>query len=321
MTADTALITGVTGQDGRYLAELLTAAGVEVHGAIRIGAAPDVEGSGFVAHEADLTDRDSVAKLLDAVAPDMVFHLAGMSSVAASWDDPVSCTRINSSSTAAVLDACLRTQDRRGNPMTVVNASSCEIFAGAPDAVQSETTPVRPISPYGASKALGHNLCQVYRARGLEATNAILFNHESPRRPARFVTRKISKAVAEIARGRREHLVLGDLTVRRDWGWAPDYVDAMYRMAVHGKADDFVVATGVAHSLADFVAAAFAAAGIDEWQQFVLSDPGLIRPADRPAMVGDATRAWDILGWKPTKTFQEIVIAMVESDLSQERDT
>ncbi len=317
-TAGTAFITGITGQDGSYLAEMLLGAGVEVHGAVRADA--KAVGPGIVTHRTDVTDAEAMAAVIGAVEPDMVFHLAAVSSVAASWVDPVLVTRVNALSTAAVLDACLRTQDRTGRPVTVVNASSCEIFAGAADPVQDETTAVRPISPYGASKALGHHLCQAYRARGLEASNAILFNHESPRRPTRFVTRKISAAVAAIATGRRDRLSLGDVTVQRDWGWAPDYVDAMYRMAVHGKGDDFVVATGEAHSISDFVATAFAAAGIDEWQKLVTHDDSQIRPADRPAMVGDATRARDVLGWEPSKTFQDVVIAMVESDLNRERN-
>lgn len=321
MTDVTAIVTGITGQDGHYLADLLLKEGIGVHGTVRVGTRSADIVPGIVTHETHLTNRDSVAAVVDAVEPDLVFHLAGMSSVAASWDDPVHTTEVNSLATAAVLDACLRTQDRGGKPITVVNASSGEIFAGASDSQLSETTPLRPLSPYGASKAFGHNLCQVYRSRGLEASNAILFNHESPRRPTSFVTRKITAAVAAIATGKQDRLTLGDLSVQRDWGWAPDYVEAMYRIAVHGKGDDFVVATGVAHSILDFVAAAFGAAGIDEWQELVVSDQSLIRPADRPAMVGDSTKARDILGWKPSKAFQEIVVAMVESDLQRERNT
>jgi GDPmannose 4,6-dehydratase len=162
-------------------------------------------------------------------------------------------------------------------------------------------------------------MCQVYRAKGLEASNAILYNHESPVRPERFVTRKITKAVAAIAAGRQDRLALGDVTIRRDWGWAPDYVDAMFRMALHGKGDDFVVATGVTHSIADFAAAAFAVAGIADWQDRIDSDSALLRPADRAAMVGDAGKAAAILDWRPTKSFADIVEAMVVSDLGQEQ--
>lgn len=298
-----ALITGVSGQDGHYLSGHLLQRGYQVRGVQRT----------------ELSHPEAIARVIDEAEPDLVFHLAAISSVAASWDDPVATTEVNALSTAALLDGCLRTQDRTGRKITFVNASSCEIFAGAPDSPQTEDTPLRPISPYGAAKAMGHMMCQVYRAKGLEASNAILYNHESPVRPERFVTRKITKAVAAIAAGRQDRLVLGDLTIKRDWGWAPDYVDAMYRMALHGKGDDFVVATGVTHSIADFAAAAFSVAGIVDWQDRIESDSALLRPADRAAMVGDAGKAAAILDWRPTKSFADIVEAMVVSDLGQEQ--
>jgi GDPmannose 4,6-dehydratase len=298
-----ALITGLSGQDGHYLSDHLAQRGYRVRGV----------------HRAELSEPESIARVIDEAEPDLVFHLAAISSVAASWDDPVAITQVNALSTAALLDGCLRTQDRTGRKITVINASSCEIFAGAPDSPQTEDTALRPISPYGAAKAMGHMMCQVYRAKGLEASNAILYNHESPVRPERFVTRKITKAVAAIAAGRQDRLALGDVTIRRDWGWAPDYVDAMYRMALHGKGDDFVVATGVTHSIADFAAAAFAVAGIADWQDRIDSDSALLRPADRAAMVGDAGKAAAILDWRPTKSFADIVEAMVVSDLGQEQ--
>jgi GDPmannose 4,6-dehydratase len=298
-----ALITGVTGQDGHYLSRLLVDKGFAVHGV----------------RKPDLLDAASLARVIDETEPDVVFHLAAISSVAASWDDPTATTAVNALPTTALLDGCLRTQDRTGRKITVVNASSCEIFAGAEDSPQTELTALQPISPYGTSKAFAHMMCQVYRAKGLEASNAILYNHESPRRPERFVTRKITKAVAAIAAGRQDRLVLGDLSIKRDWGWAPDYVDAMYRMAMHGKGDDFVVATGEAHSIADFVAEAFAAAGITDWQDRVRSDPALHRPADRAVMVGDGSKAAAILDWRPIKGFPDIVRAMVVSDLRQEQ--
>lgn len=298
-----ALITGVSGQDGHYLSGHLLQRGYQVRGVQRT----------------ELSHPEAIARVIDEAEPDLVFHLAAISSVAASWDDPVTTTGVNALSTAALLDGCLRTQDRTGRKITFVNASSCEIFAGAPDSPQTEDTPLRPISPYGAAKAMGHMMCQVYRAKGLEASNAILYNHESPVRPERFVTRKITKAVAAIAAGRQDRLVLGDLTIKRDWGWAPDYADAMYRMALHGKGDDFVVATGVTHSIADFAAAAFSVAGIVDWQDRIESDSALLRPADRAAMVGDAGKAAAILDWRPTKSFADIVEAMVVSDLGQEQ--
>ena len=201
----------------------------------------------------------------------------------------------------------------------MINASSCEIFEGAADSPQTETTPLQPISPYGATTAFSRTMCQIYRGRGLKVSNAILYNHESPRRPD-FVTRKITKAAAAIASGSRDRLVLGDLTVQRDWGWAPHYVEAMYRMALHDNGDDFVVATGVTHSVQDFVAAPFAAAGIEDWKAHVETDAAFVRPHDRGIAVGDPTKAGTVLGWYPTFGFDEIVKAMVSSDLRQEQE-
>ena len=300
----TALITGVSGQDGYYLSQLLLRNGIEVHGVPR----------------AVLTEATALTDLVSTVAPDFVFHLAAVSSVPASWQDPVTTSRVNGLCTVGLLDACVEAQDRIDKRIVVMNASSWEIFAGSADSPHTEETPLRPLSPYGASKAFGHTMCQVYRAKGLEVSNAILYNHESPRRPEQFVTRKITKAVAAIAAGRQDRLVLGDMTVARDWGWAPDYVDAMYRMALHGKGDDFIVATGTKHSVEEFVAAAFTAAGIADWQEHVETDPDLWRPNDRAAPVGDASKARAVLGWRPTIGFDEIVKAMVSSDLRQEQD-
>ncbi len=318
----TALITGVTGQDGYYLAAELRAAGMTVHGVVGPSQTADaVAADGIVGHRIDLTDSAAVNELVDSVAPDYVFHLAGLSSVGRSWQMPVSTVDINAVSTTAVLDACLRLQERTGDAVSVVNASSAEVFAGSSDSPQDETTTIAPTSPYGVSKALGHMMCQVYRGRGLQASNAILYNHESPRRPPTFVTRKITAAVAAIESGTQERITLGNLTLRRDWGWAPDYVDAMYRMALHGKGDDFVIATGVSHSIAQFVEAAFAAVGIADWRDRVDIDEELNRPADSADMVGDATRAQAVLGWHPTKTFAQIVTAMVNADRRQERSS
>jgi GDPmannose 4,6-dehydratase len=318
----TALITGVTGQDGYYLSELLQRNGFEVHGVCRPARQSDDAPPPQVRlHSAELTDAVAMTELMSAVEPDVVFHLAGISSVAASWQDPLMTSRVNALSIAALLDACIGAQELIGRQITVVNASSCEIFAGAADSPQTEATPLRPISPYGASKAFGHMMCQVYRAKGLEVSNAILYNHESPRRPERFVTRKITKAAAAIAAGRQDRLVLGDLSIERDWGWAPDYVDAIYRMALHGKGDDYIVATGITHSVREFVAAAFSAAGIADWRANVETDAEFLRPSDRAAMAGDATKAGAVLGWYPTFGFDEVVKAMVSSDVEQEQHT
>lgn len=314
-----ALITGVTGQDGYYLSELLLAEDFRVAGVIRAGSDVDSVAAGVVLHYADLTAPESVAAVVDAVRPDLVFHLAAVSSVAASWVDPVLTTTVNALSTAAVLDACVRAQDRTGSAIVVVNASSCEIFAGSTQSPQTEDTPVQPISPYGAAKAFGHNLCRAYRAKGLEAVNLILYNHESPRRPHRFVTRKITSTVAAIAAGRADRLTLGDLSIRRDWGWAPDYVRAMYLAGCRGSADDFVIATGETHSIAEFAATAFAAAGLGDWERYLACDTELLRPADCTTMVGDASKAQALLGWSASRPFDAIVTAMVDADLRQEQ--
>lgn len=318
----TALITGVTGQDGFYLSELLIKRGLMVHGVLPpLGQQQESPRSDVQAHNVDLSCPEQVASLIAKIAPDYVFHLAGVSSVAASWQDPVATTRINALSITAVLDGCRRFQEATGKAVSVVNASSGEIFAGSPQSPQTETTPINPTSPYGASKALGHLMCQIYRSRGVQAANAILYNHESPRRPATFVTRKITIAVAAIAVGRQQRFTLGDMTVRRDWGWAPDYVDAMYRIARNGTGQDFVIATGVAHSIAEFTSAAFAAVGIDDWRTYVQTDESLLRPAERADMVGDPSKAQAMLNWKPSTPFDQLVAAMVHSDLEEQQHT
>nr|WP_255182872.1 MULTISPECIES: GDP-mannose 4,6-dehydratase [unclassified Rhodococcus (in: high G+C Gram-positive bacteria)] len=312
----TALVTGVAGQDGSYLSEALVEMGWAVHGVAKPGSTEVVDD--VTMHATDLGEPGAASTLVRAVDPDYVFHLAGISSVWRSWNDPVLTTRVNGVSAASLLDACFSHQEASGKRVMVINASSAEIFAGSGIAMQNEETPIAPTSPYGASKALSHNMVQVYRARGLEATNAILYNHESPRRPETFVTRKITKAAAAIARGTQSVIELGSTSAQRDWGWAPDYVAALVKMAEYGKGDDFVVATGRAHSVADFVAAALSTVGITDWQSYVRGDPDMLRPADSARMVGDASKAREILGWGPTMNFEQIVEAMVQFDMSEE---
>jgi GDPmannose 4,6-dehydratase len=205
-------------------------------------------------------------------------------------------------------------QQRAGRPVRVFQASSAEMFGDPAESPQSETTPLRPRSPYGAAKAFAHNLVAVYRGRGLHACSGILFNHESPRRPETFVTRKITRAAALVAAGRQDSVALGNLDARRDWGWAPDYVDAMVRAVRHDLPGDYVIATGKAHSVREFVAAAFSAAGLPDWQRHVTVDPAFARPADAAELVGDSSRARAVLGWAPTLTFEEIVTRMVDAD-------
>jgi GDPmannose 4,6-dehydratase len=310
-----AFVTGIGGQDGGYLAERLLAEGVEVH-ALAHEQEPTPDAAGVEVHTGDLTRVDEVRALLLDLAPDEIYNLAAISSVARSWDQPDLTALVNGAAAVALMESALQVQDKRGLQVHFVQASSAEIF-GQPEATpQDETTPIRPVNPYGAAKAYAHLAADVYRRRDLHAVSAILYNHESPRRPTRFVTRKITSTVAAIAEGRAERLILGNLDARRDWGWAPDYVDALVRAARAEEPRDFVVATGVSHSVRDFAAAAFHHAGIDDWESLVDSDPGLVRPADPTDLTGDASRARTMLGWTPTVGFEELVGRMVDADLA-----
>ncbi|AMY20485.1 MULTISPECIES: GDP-mannose 4,6-dehydratase [Nocardiaceae] len=312
-----ALITGVAGQDGTYLSELLVAKGWRVHGVARRDPSETDAGqylSGVTLHVQDVADTDATADLISQVEPDHVFHLAGISSVWKSWQDPVLTTRVNGLSVVGVLEGCVRLQDRVGKQVTVVNASSAEIFAGSGVSPQNEDTPIAPTSPYGASKAFAHHMVQVYRAKGLAASNAILYNHESPRRPDTFVTRKITKAVAAIAAGEQDRLELGDTSAVRDWGWAPEYVDAMYAMAIADHGDDFVVATGEAHSVEAFLAAAFGAIGLSDWEPFVKRQQSLTRPEPTLAQRGDSTYIMRVLGWQASSTMGTVLSRLLDYD-------
>ncbi|GGF51644.1 GDP-mannose 4,6-dehydratase [Marmoricola endophyticus] len=317
MTPDsaTALVTGVTGQDGSYLAERLLADGVAVHGLVHRASPDDTHVDGVVTHPGDLTDAEAMGRLLEEVEPDVVFNLGGISSVGQSWDQPGATARVSGLAPLDLMDACLRLQERSGREVRFVQASSAEIFGEADSSPQDEQTPVRPVNPYGVAKATAHLGANVFRQRGLHAVSCVLYNHESPRRPARFVTRKITQGAAMIAQGRLARLELGNLDARRDWGWAPDYVDAMVRAARHVEPMDFVVATGRAHTVRDFVAAAFARVGIEDWDRVVGVDESLVRPADPTEQRGDASRAAEVLGWTPTVDFAELVGRMVDADL------
>lgn len=306
-----ALVTGITGQDGGYLAELLTGQGATVHGLTRAGeAVPEHLGGDVVLHQVDLLDGPSLGEVFDEVAPDEVYNLAGVSSVALSWQEPVLTARVNGEVVARLLELAWRSPQ----PVRFLQASSAEIFAGSGVVPQDEDTPVCPRSPYGASKAFAHQLVQVYRARGVHAVNAVLYNHESPRRPATFVTRKITSTVAAIADGRAEELVLGSLDARRDWGWAPEYVEGMTLALRHDAPQDWVLATGRAYEVREFVAAAFAHVGITDWQSRVRTDPAFVRPTDAPELVGDAGKAARLLGWTPQVDLAELVGRMVDAD-------
>jgi GDPmannose 4,6-dehydratase len=308
-----ALITGVSGQDGFYLAERLLADGVEVHAVSLPGDAPV---DGVRTHVGDVADVEGTRALVLEVAPDEIYNLAAVSSVARSWDEPELTARVNGLAAVGLLESARQLQERAGRPVRFVQASSAEIF-GLPDrAPQDEDTPVRPVNPYGAAKAFAHLMVDVYRHRGLPAVSLVLYNHESPRRPEHFVTRKITAGVAAISAGTASRLTLGNLAAVRDWGWAPDFVDAMVRAARADVARDYVVATGESHSVEEFVAAAFRCVGIDDWASYVDVDPALLRPVDAQALTGDPTRIRTDLGWAPTVGFEDVVRRMVEGDLA-----
>lgn len=318
-----ALVTGVTGQDGGYLAEHLVAGGATVHATVRPGTRSrplsrhlTALGDALVLHEVDLLDPAAVRALVADVVPDEVYNLAAESSVARSWADPVGTAQLNAVLPAVLLDAASALESTGGaRGVRVLQASSAEVYAGTAAVPQDESTPLVPTNPYGAAKAHAHHLVAVHRARGLHAVAAVLYPHESPRRPTAFVTRKITSTVAAIARGEAEELVLGNTAARRDWGWAPDVVVAMVAALRHDEPQDYVVATGVAHSVEDFVRAAAARAGVADWQERVRVDPAFFRPNDAAELVGDPTRARATLGWAPTRTFEEVVGAMVDADL------
>jgi GDPmannose 4,6-dehydratase len=309
-----AFVTGIGGQDGSYLAERLLADGVEVH-ALALETDPPPDLPEVTVHAGDLTRVDEVRALLLDLAPDEVYNLAAISSVAQAWERPDLAARVNGLAAVGLLESALQVQDKAGREVRFVQASSAEIFGEPATSPQDESTPLRPVNPYGAAKAYAHLMVGVYRRRDLHAASLVLYNHESPRRPPRFVSRKITSTVAAIAQGRATGLALGNLDVRRDWGWAPDYVDAMVRAARADEADDFVVATGVGHSVRDFVGAAFERVGIHDWADLVSVDPAFVRPVDPTDLTGDASRARDRLGWSPTVAFEEIVGRMVDADL------
>ena len=321
MTAPVALVTGITGQDGGYLAEHLVADGWIVHGLVQsTDDRPEhlrALGTSVSLHEGDLLDHARLSDVVRDTTPTAIWNLAGISSVARSWSEPVLTAQTNGTAVAALLQAALALQDATGRPVTFVQASSAEIFSGSSTVPQDESTPLAPRSPYGAAKAFAHHLVQTYRGRGLAASNAILYNHESPRRPVTFVTRKITTGVAAIATGRARELVLGDRTVRRDWGWAPDYVAAMVALGGAAEPQDVVIASGASHSVDDFVAAAFARVGIEDWEHLVRTDDRLLRTSDAADLVGDPARARSELGWTPTVGFEDIVGRMVDADLAR----
>lgn len=314
------LVTGAAGQDGRYLVERLLADGDEVVGMCHSAAGAASLLEDFPAVDAvvgDLADAEGITALIDEVAPQRIFNLAGNTSVARSWEYPAETADVLGVGPVRIFDAAWKLADRTGIDVRVLQASSAEIFGNATEVPQSETTPRRPVTPYGAAKGFAHEMAGVYRARGMHVSSAILYNHESPRRPEQFVARKIAMAVVSIALGTQEELALGNIDVHRDWGYAPDYVDAMIRITDNDQPGDFIVATGMSHTVREFVAEAFAAAGVTDWERRVVIDPQFYRPADPEQLVGDSSRLRAI-GWAPTVDFGELVRIMVDAEFERQ---
>ncbi len=319
-----ALITGITGQDGSYLAELLLDKGYEVHGVIRRSSTfntsriehlyqdPHEDDKQLFLHYGDLTDSSRLTTLLSKIAPHEVYHLAAQSHVRVSFDEPEFTGNTTGLGTIRLLEA-IRSADI---DTRFYQASSSEMFGAAPPP-QDEETPFHPRSPYGVSKVYSYWTARNYReAYGMYAVNGILFNHESPRRGETFVTRKITRAVANIAAGLQSEVYLGNLDAVRDWGYAPEYVDAMWRMLQVDEPTDYVVATGVACTVREFIEYAFAHAGLD-WEKHVRFDPRYLRPSEVDALIGDPSRARAVLGWKATTTAPELARLMVDADRAE----
>jgi GDPmannose 4,6-dehydratase len=319
----TALITGITGQDGSYLAELLLEKGYAVHGVVRrtsnllrsriehLRRDENVYDKRLFLHYGDLSDGTTFRRIFSEVQPAEIYHLAGQSHVGLSFEIPESTCEEIGMATLRLLEIARDQVD----PVKFYHASSSEIFGNAMESPQTETTPLLPSSPYGCAKAFATQLARLYRdSYGLFVCNGILYNHESPRRGENFVTRKITRAVARIARGLEQELVLGSMESRRDWGRAQDYVVAMWLMLQHEKPDDYVVASGETHSVRDFVEAAFAVVKLP-WEKYVKHNRAFDRPNDPGNLVGSPAKIKATLGWKPTGSFDELVREMVEAEL------
>ncbi|MBI2775688.1 MAG: GDP-mannose 4,6-dehydratase [Chloroflexi bacterium] len=320
-----ALITGVTGQDGSYLAELLLDKGYEVHGLIRRSSQfntgridhlyrdPHDAPTRLHLHYADLTDSSSLIGKLQAVKPDEVYNLGAQSHVKVSFEIPEFTAETAAIGTLRMLEA-VRTADW---PIRFYQAGSSEMYGKVVESPQSERTPFNPRSPYAISKLFAHYMTIDYReAYGLHASNGILFNHESPRRGGTFVTRKVTRGVAAIVKGEQQHLFLGNLDARRDWGYAKEYVEAMWLMLQQPQPDDYVIATGEMHTVRELCSVAFGLVGLD-WQEYVRVDQAYFRPTEVDELCGDASKARSALGWEPTTRFNELVRIMLEHDLRE----
>jgi len=317
VSAKKAFITGITGQDGSYLAELLLEKGYDVHGLVRRSSSFNTWRIDHIRerlhlHYGDLVDQNSLVRTLEAVGPDEVYNLAAQSHVKVSFEMPEYTGNVTALGVMRLLDAVREL----GLPARFYQAGSSEMFGLVRETPQTENTPFHPRSPYGAAKVFGHWISVNYReGYGMHVSNGILFNHESPRRGENFVTRKITMGLAAIKQGRASELRLGNLDAKRDWGFAGDYVEAMWRMLQQPEPDDYVVASGETHSVREFCEEAFSSVGL-EWQQHVIVDPRYFRPAEVDLLLGDASKARKKLGWRPTVDFKGLVRLMVDADLN-----
>jgi GDPmannose 4,6-dehydratase len=313
-----ALITGITGQDGSYLADFLLEKGYEVTGVVRRSSSPNLWRIEHLLDRislrpADLLDQLSLMRIIQEFRPHELYNLAAMSFVPASWDQPLLTGEFNSQGVTRLLEAV-----RHVDPtIRIYQASSSEMYGRVREVPQTELTPFYPRSPYGVSKAFGHYITVNYReSYGIFAVSGILFNHESPRRGLEFVTRKVTDGVARIKLGLRDHLALGNLDACRDWGFAGDYVRAMWMMLQQERADDYVIATGISHSVRRLVETAFEHAGL-EWERYVRIDPAFLRPAEVDHLIGDCAKARKVLGWAPKISFEQLVKMMVDADVAR----
>ena len=323
-----AFITGITGQDGSYLAELLLLKGYEVHGIVRrastfnrgrlddIYSDPQIEGTRLFLHYGDLTEGSSLVRLLDRLQPEEIYNLAAQSHVRVSFDNPEYSADTNATGTVRLLEAIRES----GIKPRFYQASSSEMYGKVQEVPQTEETPFYPRSPYAVSKVFAYWITVNYReAYGLHATNGILFNHESPRRGESFVTRKITRAVAQILAGLQDKLYLGNLDAKRDWGYAKEYVEAMWLMLQQEKPDDYVIATGETHSVKEFLEEAFGHVKLD-WKKYVEQDPRYLRPSEVDLLLGDGSKAKRQLGWAPKTKFRDLVKLMVDADIRLLKD-
>jgi GDPmannose 4,6-dehydratase len=320
-----ALITGITGQDGLYLGEFLAAKGYEIFGLVRGQSNPKIAMVEQVIPsiqllEGDLRDLSSLIGAMEVAQPDEVYNLGAISFVGLSWKQAELTGEITGMGVLRMLEAIRIQTQGAMSKVRFYQASSSEMFGQVRETPQTATTAFHPRSPYGVAKTFGHYITINYReSYDALACCGILFNHESPRRGYEFVTRKVSRAVARIAIGLQEKVALGNLEARRDWGYAGDYVQAMWLMLQQDEPDDYVIATGEAHSIRELLDIAFARVGVDDWQPYVVHDPRFLRPAEVDLLIGDASAAWEKLGWKPMVSFRELVEMMVDADLEIER--